>query len=552
MAETTVSHLICEALIAAGIDTLYCLPGVQNDDFFDVLLDFGGAIRPVVARHEQGAAYMATGAALATGRPQAYCVVPGEGVLNAAAAHATAWSVHAPVLALHGQIATRALGKGHGLLHEVPAQGATVGAISKHMAELRTEEEAPDQVADALSALLHGAPRPVTIEVPMDLWSQPVRFMPGDLLRRGEGPMLDRSRLADAAAALVGAEAPLMILGGGAHGSAGPIQALAERLSLPVTAQKQGKGALDARHPLFVPYPVGHRLWTEADVVLAVGSRLQVPEMAWGTEGDLTLIAINADGKELNRRGRTTIPLHAMAEEALPALLEAVQEALADRAPPDRRERLAALRTAHAAEIAGLEPSLGHLGVIREVLGEDGIFVEDLTQVAFTGRFAYPTYKPRTYLCSGHAGTLGWGYPAALGAALAAPGRRVLSVQGDGGFLYCANELATAVKYAVPLVALVYNDNAFGNVKRIQQTRFGANRTIAADLSNPDFVAFAESFGALGLRTDGTTDGLHQALETAFDSGRPAVVEVPVAEIYPSPWPFIQLTGGRGGGPFLV
>jgi acetolactate synthase-1/2/3 large subunit len=196
------------------------------------------------------------------------------------------------------------------------------------------------------------------------------------------------------------------------------------------------------------------------------------------------------------------------------------------------------------ADIAYLEPQLRHLDVIREELGEDGVLVKDLTQVGFVGRFAYPAYKPRTWICPSYAGTLGWGYPAALGVQAALPDRRVLSLQGDGGFMYCSNELATAVKHHIPLVALVYNDGAYGNVKRIQQERFGHNRTIASDLTNPDFVKYAESFGAMGLRAEGA-EGLRTALRTAFKARVPAVIEIPVTEPFPSPWPHIMLKGGR-------
>ena len=192
--------------------------------------------------------------------------------------------------------------------------------------------------------------------------------------------------------------------------------------------------------------------------------------------------------------------------------------------------------------------------VIREVLGPDGIFVDDLTQVAYAARYILPVHRPRGYVCAGYAGTLGWGLPAGLGAALASPGKRVLTVQGDGGFLYAAAELATAAKYKIPHVTLVYNDNAYGNVRRIQEQRFGHNRTIATALENPDIVKFAESFGIFARRAGGGPEDLRAALTAAFDSGGPAVVEVPTPERYPDPWPLIFLPTVRGEslGPLLA
>ena len=166
----TISHLLCRGMLAAGIDALYCLPGVQNDDFFNVLVDFP-QLRPFVTRHEQGAAYMAAGAAQATGRPAAYCTVPGQGVLNAAAGHSTALATACRVLALIGQNRTNLLGQGHGLLHEIPDQLSVLAQISKHAVALRDAGKAPGQIAGALHALLSGRPAPVTIECPLDLWT---------------------------------------------------------------------------------------------------------------------------------------------------------------------------------------------------------------------------------------------------------------------------------------------------------------------------------------------------------------------------------------------
>jgi len=259
----------------------------------------------------------------------------------------------------------------------------------------------------------------------------------------------------------------------------------------------------------------------------------------------LKLIQINADPAEVNRRGQITVPINAMAEHALPLLIEALAKKLGKR--EDRRDQIAGLNAAFRKDLAeNFQPQESQLRVIREVLGEDGIFVDDLTQVAYSARFAMPVYKPRGYVCAGYAGTLGWGVPAGIGAKIARPDQRVLVVQGDGGFMYGASELATAVKYNVPVVVLVYNDSAYGNVKRIQEQRFGYNRTIASDLVNPDIVKFADSFGCFAIRSENSAEGLRLALEAAFDAGGPAVVEMPVPEIYASPWQHIFLPTVRG------
>ncbi len=536
----TLSHMLCRGLIHAGVDTLYCLPGVQNDDFFNVLFDFP-EIRPLVARHEQATSYMATGAALATGCPQAYCTVPGQGMLNAAAGHSTAFSTAARVFALIGQNRSDLVGQMHGMLHEIPDQMAVLDQISKHSEALRDPVQAPVQIAAAFRAWTSGHPAPVTVECPVDLWSAVGAAIQ---IPDPKFPELDADSINQAADLLAKAKRPLVMLGGGAHDAAEAISELATMLGAPVSALRQGKGAYDERQSLSVPGPVAHQFWAEADVVLGIGTRFQWQEMTWGVDDDLTLIQITADTGEANRRGNVSVAINAMTEHAVPALVEALATRLSQ--PEDRTDFIAARKAKFADYLSAMQPTVGDLEVISEVLGEDGIFVDDLTQVAYAARFAYRAPRPRSYVCAGYAGTLGWGVPAGLGVAHAMPGRRVLTVQGDGGFLYGAAELATAVKYQIPLVTLVYNDNAYGNVKRIQEQRFGHNRTIATDLVNPDIVRFAESFGAAGFRATPSPDGLRTALTAAFGTGGPAVVEMPVTERYPSPWNNIFLPTVRG------
>ena len=210
----------------------------------------------------------------------------------------------------------------------------------------------------------------------------------------------------------------------------------------------------------------------------------------------------------------------------------------------DRTAEIAERRAAYLAEIDHLRPQLDHLAAIRDVLPDDGVLVEDVTQIGFAAHLAFDFRRPRTFVSSGPAGTLGAGFATGVGAQAALPDRKVLVVAGDGGFLFTANELATAVQHRIPLVTLVFNDGAYGNVKRIQQQRFGADRTIASDLRNPDFVAFAESFGALGLRAGGP-DEVRPALERAFADGGPVVIDV-AAPPMPDPWPWFIRRRARG------
>jgi len=256
--------------------------------------------------------------------------------------------------------------------------------------------------------------------------------------------------------------------------------------------------------------------------------------LQWGTAG-LDLIQINTDADELDRHGLGALGINGDAAAVVPMLLERLR----DFQRPDRRDELGARRREFFDDIAQLEPQLSYLAAVRDALPADAILVEDATQMTFVAHFAYQFRQPRTYLSTGFAGTLGSGVAAAVGTKASAPERVVVALTGDGGFLFTATELATAVQHDIAAIVVVFNDNAYGNVKRIQQERFGIERTIASTLVNPDIVALAESFGCLGLRANDPHE-LGDALRTAIDSDRPTVIEVPVGEV-PSPWPFIVM-----------
>jgi acetolactate synthase-1/2/3 large subunit len=534
----TVADLVIDALRRLGVDTLFCLPGVQNDDFFDRLVD-ARDIRPVVTRHEQGAAYMAVGAAQVTGRPAAFAVVPGPGLLNAGAALTSGYWSNARTLAIVGQIPTPALGRGWGVLHELPDQSAVLRQVTKQSELLVDPADAGGQLQAAMDALVSGHPRPVAVEVPVDRWSAPAEPTLTDPV--ASRPPVDGDAVERAATLLARAERPLIVIGGGAQDAGREISELATLLQAPITTRRMGHGTVPSRHPLFVPVTVGRDLWAEADVVLGIGSRMEWPLNRWGVDPDLTLIKVDVDPDELDRHGATTVGIAGDAAEVGAALLDALQ---GGPVRADRTEDVAARRRAFEVELDRLRPQLDHLAAIRDVLPDDGVLVEDVTQVGFAAHLGFDFRQPRTFVSSGPAGTLGAGFAMGLGVQAALPDRRVVVVAGDGGFLFTANELATAVQHDIPLVTMVFDDGAYGNVRRIQEQRFGPDRTIASRLRNPDFVAFAQSFGALGLRAR-TTDEVRPRLEEAFAHGGPAVVVVDSGPM-PDPWPFFLRGPVRG------
>ena len=292
---------VVRSVLGHGVSTIYCLPGVQSDHLFNAMFDVGDALKVVHTRHEQGAAYMALGAALATGKPAAYSVVPGPGFLNSTAALVTAYSTGARVLALIGQIPSRAIGKGHGLLHEIPDQLGILRTLTKWADRITRPQDAPRLVATAFRELRSGRPRPVGLEVPPDMLAAKAEVALNPQVAPVPEPPLDEDAIARAAGLLAKAECPVIFVGGGANEAVDEVRALAERLSAPVVAYRRGKGVLDERHPLSHVLPGGHALWAKADVVLAVGTRLQIPLNAWGIDDKLKIIKVDVDPEEMDR-----------------------------------------------------------------------------------------------------------------------------------------------------------------------------------------------------------------------------------------------------------
>jgi acetolactate synthase-1/2/3 large subunit len=252
-------------------------------------------------------------------------------------------------------------------------------------------------------------------------------------------------------------------------------------------------------------------------------------------------VRVDADADEPARLQKPKVALIGDAAPILRRLIDQLAKFNTRRTSrkEEMQERQAKLRE----RLAKLAPQLAFLSAIRAELPEDGIYVDEVTQIGFAARLALPIYRPRTFLSPGYQDNLGWGYATALGAQHARPDVPVLSINGDGGFLYTGNELATAIRHRIPLVAVVFVDGAFGNVRRIQQEQFG-NRLIASDLANPDFVKYAESFGAAGRRARGP-DELRVALQESFARREPTLIEVPVGAL-PSPWEFIHMPRVRG------
>lgn len=539
----TGGEAVVRAAQANGVDTVFGLPGAQIYPLFDALARSPN-IRTIVTRHEQGAAYMAMGYAKATGRPGTYSVVPGPGVLNTTAALCTAMGCNTPVICLTGQIMSEFLGVGRGHLHELADQAGTLRTLIKHADHIDDVSKTSERVNEAFRIMQSGRPGPVSVEMCWDTMARTwdVDIGPGN--NAIDLPAVDDDAISDAAELIAGARNIMIMCGGGAQHASAEVNELANMLGAAATSFRSGRGVVSEDADLGVGSAAAYRLWPDTDLLIGIGSRLEMQYMRWmemahyldaPPEGTPKLIRIDVDPKEMERF-KPDVGVVADAAEGVRALIEKVAARGFRQGDPDR---IAAARAASEAEIREIQPELAYLDVIREVLPRDGYFVEELCQVGFASYFGFPIYEPRTYVTPGFQGTLGFGFPTAIGVKAAMPDRAVVSVTGDGGFMFGMPELATAVQHNIGLVTLLFNNRAYGNVRRDQQMNF-EGRLIGADLDNPDFVKLAESVGADATRVD-SPEGLRPALQRAIDADRPAVIEITVERgSEASPWKFIH------------
>ena len=526
MPQLTGGEATVDTLIAHGIHTLFGLPGVQNDWFYNALFDRRDRIKVLHTRHEEGAAYMAFGAAAATGQPAVFSVVPGPGMLNAGAGLASAYAVNAPVFCIAGQIHSARIGKAMGDLHEIPHQSEVLRGLTKWSDIALHPADVGRKVARAFQEMRSNRPRPVALEIPPDVLKLRAEVPPTPAPLPPYAPPVDAGAIESAAQLLGKSQRPMICVGSGAQGVSAEVTQLAEMLQAPVFAYRTGNGVLDSRNPLSLKSPAAHEYYKSTDLVFAIGSNMRLPLQRWGSDADMTIIRLDVDSAAIPRIQRPDLGLVTRAEDALPPLIDAVDRHNRKRA--SRRDEMLELRAAFDKKMAFLEPQNTYSRILREELGEDGIAVMGMTQVAYAARVNFPVFKPRTCITSGYQGTLGFAFPTGLGVKVARPDLPVIAVCGDGGFMYCAGELAAAVQHGIPLVAIVFNNDAYGNVRKMQIRDYD-ERVIASDLVNPDFVKLGEAFGANAFRAE-TESQLREALRYGFKSDLPTLIDVPMGD----------------------
>jgi acetolactate synthase-1/2/3 large subunit len=536
MTSLSGGEAIVGGLVAHGVDTVFGLPGAQIYGLFDAFLK--AQLRVIGARHEQACGYMAFGYARSSGKPGVFSVVPGPGVLNAGAALLTAFGGNEPVLCLTGQVPTTFLDQGRGHLHEMPDQLATLRNFVKWAERIEYPGSAPTLVSRAFQEMRSGRRGPAALEMPWDVFTRradTAAAKPFDLF---PAPQPDSERIKAAATLIAASKNPMIFVGSGAIHAGDEILELAELIDAPVVAFRSGRGIVSNAHELGLSMAAAYRLWPQIDLIIGIGTRLELPAWRWPYRppGQKS-IRIDIDPSEM-RRFAADVAVVADAKPATSDLLAAVRHAGYGK----QNGRRAAIREASAAallQIQAIQPQMAYLNILREVLPANAIVTDELSQVGFASWYGFPIYQPRTFISSGYQGTLGSGFPTALGAKVAHPDRAVVAITGDGGFMFGVQELATAVQFNIGVVTLVFNNNAYGNVRRDQINVFDG-RVVASDLVNPDFVKLAESFGAGAARVT-SPDAFRPVLEKALAGGGPYVIVIEVPRDSESnPWAFIH------------
>ncbi len=531
MNSTTTDPLRCgEALMQLladyGVDTVFGMPGTQTLELYRGIASAG--MRHVQCRNEQGASLMADGYARATGKPGVCTIVTGPGVTNAATGIAQAYCDSQPMLVLSGAGFAASLGKGWGTVHELDDQRAVTAGFTAFSAMVQRPDELPELVARAFAVFRGTRPRPVHLSLPWDMAPQGAGR--GWTVRRAPSrPQPDLAAIDEAAELLARAQRPLLLLGGGAVGTGAHARGIAERLGAVVLTSNAGKGIVPESHPLSLGCSIlqkpSQQALAEADVVLLVGCQV--------AEGDHFLphldiygaiVRIDIDPKELIAQYGAAVAIQSDAKPAMAAL----ERALSGRMPAIRPAAGAAwaqhIRTRNVASMTLQERRHGRVWrVLRRALPADTLVVGDMSQLVYSGAFAFPVEQEQCWIYSGTYCALGVALPMAIGARIGAPARPVVAVAGDGGVMFTINDLATAVQERLALPVIVWNNDALQEIAQQMDQR--AIPRVGVEPRSPDFLKLADALGCHAVRAGGA-EHLAQALHAALQADRPTLIEV--------------------------
>ncbi|MGX9791542.1 thiamine pyrophosphate-binding protein [Mycobacterium sp. MMS18-G62] len=511
---------VVETLAAHGVDTVYGIPGTHNLEIYRHFPTSG--IRAVTPRHEQGAGYAAEAHARVTGRPGVVVATSGPGVTNTMTAAATAYAESQPMLVLSSGMPTGTEGRDLGQLHEAKNVSAAMDQLIRWSRRVGSAAEAADAVSEAFASFTGCRPRPVHIEVPVDVLEQTWSGKPR-VQAKTQPPLADPSEIRRAADALGAALAPMIVAGGGAVDAQPELTALAEALGAPVITTVNGKGAIDETHPLSVGASIrlrtAQKAAADSDALLVVGSELGDSDLWEGQIRGHTVIRCDIDPAQLDKNCPADHRLLGDAAATLTALLAALP---ADRVPATP-QRAATLRTAcreEALQDAGPYAEIN--AAVRAALPDDAVLTGDSAQVTYFGSVHFfDVPAPRRFCYSPGYATLGYGLPAGLGAALGRPGSPVAVLIGDGALMFSVQELITLVEQRLPIPVIVVDNGGYQEIRDQEAARGIA--PIGVELRTPDLAALAVAMGAHGVRTTSTAD-LQDLVRNALEANGPTLI----------------------------
>ncbi len=527
----TGAQLVVAALEAHGVDTVFGIPGVHTLAFYDAL--GRSSIRHVLARHEQGAGFMADGYARATGRPGVAMVITGPGVTNIATPIGQAYTDSSPVLVISSNVERAYIDGMRGSLHDLKDQLGVMAAVTSWNSRILDASRAPAAVAEAFHRMTAGRPRPVHLEFPLDVLDQEATATID--AARPIGPDIDAASLHDAADRLRGLKRVAIYCGGGAasSGASEVIVELADLLGAPVLTSVMGKGVVPEHHPrslgsLWQPGNAVDGLLREADALIVIGAKLGAQETEeFQFPLPSTVVRIDIDPAEMTLNLRPTVSIVGDATIAVTQLLDLLATGWNSWLGWEL-DRIAAARDAARGTAFGFD-RLPYIDALRDAIPAGGIITHDMTMMSYACWGLYPADLPRTFLFPYGYGTLGFAMPAAIGAKIGRPETPVVAVCGDGGFQFTMEELGTAVQERLSLPIVIFNDSTYSAVKDAQR-RERDGRYLGVDLVNPDYVALAGAYGIPGARAE-TPAALESAILAALDHPSPTLIDTPI-----DPW----------------
>ena len=535
MAKMNGAQMVVKSLEAEGVDTIFGLPGGTVIHLYDAIYD--SKINHVLMRHEQAASHAADGYARVSGKPGVCIATSGPGATNLVTGIATANLDSVPMVAITGQVATTMIGTD--AFQEADIMGATIPLV-KHSMQVRTPEQIPVAVKKAFYIASTGRPGPVLIDVPADVqkgfgefkYPQSISF-PGYDPERGA----DLSQLDAAVSLLEHAERPVIFAGGGVirSGAAGKLTELAEKLEIPVVTSLLGKGSFPESHPLGLSlgmagmhgHPVANRALMTADVILAVGSRFS--DRSTGKRSSFAseakIIHIDLDPAEIDKAIESEVWLVGDAGKIIDAIRKSISKKYFDRS--HWLEELELIRQKEPLprnEYAGVIAPWQVIETLREITGGKSVLTTEVGQHQMWAALHYKVEEPRRFVTSGGLGTMGFGFPSAIGAALACPGQHVCCIAGDGSFMMNIQELDTCARYNIPVKVFILNNSCLGMVRQWQQLFYEHRYSNTIYNRNPDFVKIAEGMGVSGFSAT-RPEEIRKTIEAALKVPGPALVD---------------------------